>query len=880
MGRDRAAARAVAAGGRRGDRARHACRWRWPRRCAPPHGSRSERGGAPRPRRGRGGRGLGGVRGRAGPDLRARVHRRGAGRAHRPPAPARLGRADGRRRGPRLATSTRSAGHQPARAAARAGACSTPSSAPPVGRWPAGSAPRPPPSPAGAALGPARRRRGRSLAEADAALAAGAARLRVKIAPGTAAAPARPRCAPTSAPDVALQADANGTFSLDDPAHLAELDQLDERRARLPRAAARPRRPRRPRPPGRAAAPRRSASTSRSRRSAPSRRPSRSAPARSCASSRRRVGGWIEARRVHDRCVELGVPVWVGGMLETAIGRAANARRSPRCPGMALAARPRPAWPLRPRPGRPAPPRRRPASRSPTAPGHRRRARPPPLLAGAERGHEHQPALDVDARRRAGRRPRAHRGAGRADAQLAVPDLERRAGRRRRAQVREPAVHGVVQGARRAATSCSLLGRGRAGRGGVVAMSAGNHAQAVARHAARLGIDATIVMPATTPFVKVHRTRCSAPRVVLHGDDLADATAEARRIAAAEGRVARPPLRRPRRSSPARAPSPSSCSRTIPSSTRWSCRSGGGGLLAGMAVVAKALRPDLVIVGVQSERWPSMLAAVTRPRRCRRAAARSPTASPCPAPGTVTAPLVADLVDELVTVTDDAVEERDQPAPRDREARGRGRRRRRPRRAARPHPDAACRRPHRRRRAIRRQHRPPPARVGGDARPRALRPARPPADRGDRRARQPRRGHHGARAAPAPTSWSSPTTACCSTCRPARPSSRSWSRRSTTTTSTACWPPSPRPASPPRSARGPPRPPLSGRDGSGGLEEVGPQAADDGRRSTPRCAARPSIEPWLLVDPSRKPSIASAGRLEVLRRLVRSSRRPPRGTRA
>ena len=71
---------------------------------------------------------------------------------------------------------------------------------------------------------------------------------------------------------------------------------------------------------------------------------------------------------------------------------------------------------------------------------------------------------------------------------------------------------------------------------GVVAMSAGNHAQAVARHATRLGIEATIVMPAHTPFVKVQRTEVLGARVVLHGDGLAEATAEAERLAA-EGRT-------------------------------------------------------------------------------------------------------------------------------------------------------------------------------------------------------------------------------------------------------------------------------------------------------------------------------------------------------
>src|SRR3546814_6250569 len=72
---------------------------------------------------------------------------------------------------------------------------------------------------------------------------------------------------------------------------------------------------------------------------------------------------------------------------------------------------------------------------------------------------------------------------------------------------------------------------------GVVAMSAGNHAQAVARHATRLGIDATIVMPASTPFVKVHRTEVLGAKVVLHGEGLAGATEAARRIIEEEGRT-------------------------------------------------------------------------------------------------------------------------------------------------------------------------------------------------------------------------------------------------------------------------------------------------------------------------------------------------------
>src|SRR5438477_961109 len=74
-------------------------------------------------------------------------------------------------------------------------------------------------------------------------------------------------------------------------------------------------------------------------------------------------------------------------------------------------------------------------------------------------------------------------------------------------------------------------------RRGVIAMSAGNHAQAVAYHAQRLGIAATIVMPKPTPFVKVSRTRHHAARVLLEGETLADAAAHAHTLAARENLV-------------------------------------------------------------------------------------------------------------------------------------------------------------------------------------------------------------------------------------------------------------------------------------------------------------------------------------------------------
>ncbi len=190
---------------------------------------------------------------------------------------------------------------------------------------------------------------------------------------------------------------------------------------------------------------------------------------------------------------------------------------------------------------------------------------------------------------------------------------------------------------------------------GVVAMSAGNHAQAVARHAARLGIDATIVMPAATPFVKVHRTQVLGARVVLHGADLTEATAEARRIEAAEGQVLVHPF-----DDPATIAGQGTVALELladhPEIGALVVPVGGGGLVAGIAVATKALRPEVVVVGVQSDRWPSMVAAVTgQDLAC---GGTSVADGICVGrAGVLTAPLVAAHVDELVTVPDDAVEE-------------------------------------------------------------------------------------------------------------------------------------------------------------------------------------------------------------------------------
>ena len=140
---------------------------------------------------------------------------------------------------------------------------------------------------------------------------------------------------------------------------------------------------------------------------------------------------------------------------------------------------------------------------------------------------------------------------------------------------------------------------------GVIAMSAGNHAQGVAYHAQRLGIPATIVMPSFTPGVKVARTRGFGAQVILHGATLEAAYTHARQLAdeknlvfvhpyndvaimAGQGTAALEML----------AQQPELDALVVPV--------GGGGLIAGMATAAKAIKPGITVVGVQTRRFPAM----------------------------------------------------------------------------------------------------------------------------------------------------------------------------------------------------------------------------------------------------------------------------------
>ena len=144
---------------------------------------------------------------------------------------------------------------------------------------------------------------------------------------------------------------------------------------------------------------------------------------------------------------------------------------------------------------------------------------------------------------------------------------------------------------------------------GVIAMSAGNHAQGVAYHAQRLGIRAVIVMPRFTPGVKVERTRGFGAEVVLHGDTLEESRTHAYALAQAQGLVFVHPYD-DLEVAAGQGTLALEMLHAVPDLDTLVIAVGGGGLLAGVATAARALRPDIEIVGVQTARFPAMVNAI------------------------------------------------------------------------------------------------------------------------------------------------------------------------------------------------------------------------------------------------------------------------------
>jgi threonine dehydratase len=145
---------------------------------------------------------------------------------------------------------------------------------------------------------------------------------------------------------------------------------------------------------------------------------------------------------------------------------------------------------------------------------------------------------------------------------------------------------------------------------GVIAASAGNHAQAVAYHGKRLGVPVTIVMPTNTPTVKVMQTEEHGARVVLHGARFDDAFALAKQIEAEEGLVFVHPF-----DDPAIVAGTGTVAlemlADVPDLDVLVVPIGGGGLISGIAIAAKAIRPSIEVIGVEAELYPSMRNVLT-----------------------------------------------------------------------------------------------------------------------------------------------------------------------------------------------------------------------------------------------------------------------------
>jgi threonine dehydratase len=140
---------------------------------------------------------------------------------------------------------------------------------------------------------------------------------------------------------------------------------------------------------------------------------------------------------------------------------------------------------------------------------------------------------------------------------------------------------------------------------GVIAMSAGNHAQAVAYHAARLKIPATIVMPVTTPFVKVAATRSHGADIVLHGESVGEAQARVEELVADRGFIQVHPYDDPRIIA-GQGTVALEILEEMPALEVLVIPIGGGGLISGSAIAAKAINRAIDIVGVEAALYPSM----------------------------------------------------------------------------------------------------------------------------------------------------------------------------------------------------------------------------------------------------------------------------------
>ncbi|WP_397603513.1 threonine ammonia-lyase [Sphingorhabdus sp.] len=189
---------------------------------------------------------------------------------------------------------------------------------------------------------------------------------------------------------------------------------------------------------------------------------------------------------------------------------------------------------------------------------------------------------------------------------------------------------------------------------GVIAASAGNHAQGLSYHGTRLGIPVTIVMPVPTPTVKVMQTESVGGKVVLFGETFDDAYKHARQLEVEQGLTFVHPFDDPNVAA-GQGTVALEMLESIPSLDMLVVPIGGGGLLSGMGTAARALKPDIGLIGVQAELYPSMYALLNNLQMpCEGDTLAEGIAVKIP--GAFTSEVIRELVDEIVLVNEAELE--------------------------------------------------------------------------------------------------------------------------------------------------------------------------------------------------------------------------------
>jgi threonine dehydratase len=189
---------------------------------------------------------------------------------------------------------------------------------------------------------------------------------------------------------------------------------------------------------------------------------------------------------------------------------------------------------------------------------------------------------------------------------------------------------------------------------GVIAASAGNHAQALAYHGARLGIPVTIVMPKPTPIIKVMQTEGHGATIVLHGELFDEAYARARELEQERGLTFVHPFDDPEIIA-GQGTVALEMLEQAPEIEALVVPIGGGGLISGIGIAAKALRPDIELIGVQAELYPSMYCRITG-NELPSSGDTIAEGIAVKAPGTVTSGILERIVDEILLVPERDIE--------------------------------------------------------------------------------------------------------------------------------------------------------------------------------------------------------------------------------